>query len=180
MNADDFRKAVTDALAAVERGVRVLEHDLDVPAPLTAAACGTRRMCPVLAPERDAATGGTLQADDHPRRGRLAGAGFADDTEEPAGGQGEADVGDRGRLGTPAAERLGQVLDHEQRFGHRWASSFEAEPTCSCGTDRPRSPGIRTHRVCDGPICSRGGTPARHSSCAKEQRGANAQPSGAS
>ena len=63
-------------LAGIERGVRVLEHDLGDARKRLAAVCDlARHRLPV---KRDAAAGQSLQADDGERHRRLAAAGLAD------------------------------------------------------------------------------------------------------
>src|SRR5581483_9370067 len=63
----------------VERGVGVLEHELDLPAlPPVLPAAGRRQ---VLALEMDRAAGGRLQADDQPGDRGLATAGLTDQPE---------------------------------------------------------------------------------------------------
>ena len=63
--------------------------------------------------------GRPLEADDHARRGRLAGAGLADDGQRAARRDGEGDVvdGDDVSAAAPAAEDLGQPLDADRVLG---------------------------------------------------------------
>ncbi len=66
---------VLDTLARAERGIRILEHDLDIaPAPAQRATAEAEQ---ILAAERDAAGGRFGQAQQHASRGGLAAAGFA-------------------------------------------------------------------------------------------------------
>ncbi len=76
---------VADRHPRVQRGVRVLEHHLDVAAYGSQRAAGQLR--DVLAPVADHAPGGRLQVHQHLGDGRLAAAGLPHDAERLAGRQ---------------------------------------------------------------------------------------------
>ena len=81
-----------DAHAGVERGVWVLEHDLEV-APATAQVPAPK-VRHVGAVEADRSRGGLFQGDDEATDGRLATARLADEAEGLALSHGEGDIGD--------------------------------------------------------------------------------------
>ena len=113
---------------------------------------------------------GAVEADDHPRDGRLARAGLADDRQRAALGHREVDVVD----GDDVAELLAQPAGLEHRLRHG-ASDRRGSPR-----QRPRSSRARRQRTSPPSSASSGGRAARQASCARAQRGANAQPGGAS
>ena len=108
-----------DGHARVERGVRVLEHELDITAEGAPLARGERG--DVTAVEGDGAARGRDQSGDHAANRRLAATGLAHEPEHLAAADGERDVVDgahvreglteHARLGY---ERLGEVLDAQQ------------------------------------------------------------------
>ena len=79
---------VTDRLAWIQRGVRVLEDDLDVAAQL--AHLRTLGVGDVLAVEDDASLGGLLQGDEQPSQGGLSTPGLTDHTQGFTGVEVEA------------------------------------------------------------------------------------------
>ena len=116
-------------LPRVEAGVRVLEYDLHFAAAAAAIPGRPDRPGPVVPAGGDGAAGGPLQADDHPRDGRLPRAGLPHYGERPARREDERDVVD----GHESAELLAQpghledrgaaALRHEGPPTGRWAIS---------------------------------------------------------
>ena len=110
--------------ARVQRGVRVLEHDLD-PLPQSPQRRRVRGQ-DVHAVEQDASGVRLHQAQDRSPGGRLAAAGLADQRQRLASSDGQADAPDRRERGrrsagelVPEAARLAkdhvQVVDTQQR-----------------------------------------------------------------
>ena len=87
-----------DALVRVERRVRILEDDLDDAAALEPLR-PARPAGQLPALEHHAPRRRLLQADEHPRDGRLAGARLADDAQRTARIELEGDATDRVHLG---------------------------------------------------------------------------------
>ena len=118
---DDQRPAedVAHVVHRVERGERVLQHQLDgVPV----GGVGLLVQVDLLAVEEQLAGGQRLGAGQHPRQRRLAGAALADDGGDRARAQGDRDV--LGGVHDAAAEPadldrvvLGHVDGFEQRLG---------------------------------------------------------------
>jgi hypothetical protein len=96
--------------ARVQRGVRVLEHDLQVPA--QCAEFARALMQQVLAAECDLAAGRLDQPQDAPPGGGLAAAGLADQAQHLPGVQVEGHPG-HGVHHVPAADRPAAVPDRE-------------------------------------------------------------------
>ena len=122
VHADRLAECVRDALARIERGGRILEHDLQA-APQAPQLRRARRdhVQPVEA-HLARIRGDEAQAGARDRR--FAAARFADDAERLAALDGERDAVDRahrhGLRHRPAAlrlEGLGEVADDEQRRG---------------------------------------------------------------
>jgi hypothetical protein len=111
-----------DGVQRVQRGHRLLEHHGDVGA-ADAPEALLRQGEQVRALEQDAATGmggaPVEEAQDREGGDRLARAGFADEGQGLAGGDAEADAIDGAGLALPRAEGDRQVLNVEERFGHR-------------------------------------------------------------
>jgi hypothetical protein len=82
------------ALARVQAGVGVLEHDLHLAAPAAAVTGGPGRPGPVVPAGGDGSAGGPLQADDHPRDRGLTRTRLADDGQRPAGREAERHIVD--------------------------------------------------------------------------------------
>ena len=80
----------TDRLPRVERGLRVLEHHLDVTAQGTQLTRSHVR--DVTALEHDPAVGGLCQTRQQPARGRLATAGLADQSQRLPGPHRQVDA----------------------------------------------------------------------------------------
>ena len=165
MHREHLGDRVGDRHARVERRVGVLEDDLDAfaqPAQLP-GRCGQH----VDAVEGDAPSWWPHQAQDGPRRGRLAAPGLTHERQRLATRDGEADAPDGGdaarraagqAVGDAAATREGdvQVLDHEQR---RRAVRRAARRRRRCaGVMRPRARGGR--RAGRGPRCVAAGAAA--------------------
>ena len=86
------------ALARIEAGVRVLEHDLDLPAPSAPVAGRPRRTGTITPAGGDDAAGRPLQADDHPRDRGLPGTGLPGNGKRAARLKLEADIVDGDEL----------------------------------------------------------------------------------
>ena len=124
--AEHVARAAHDGAGAdarVERGERVLEDVLHAPphrAQLFARERGDGR-----GPEVDGAAGDRHQAQDGAGDGGLAGTGFPDQPERPAGRDVERDAVDRvhglgglERIAAPAAEMHMQIAHAEQGVAH--------------------------------------------------------------
>jgi len=115
---------VADAHDRVEGGHGLLKDHGDLAAAeLTHFSCGERKQG--LAGEGDGAgerRRGGEQAEECERGGGFTGAGFTDETEGFAGGDGEGDiVYDNAVISGVQAEGDGEVFDLEQGCGHRWS-----------------------------------------------------------
>src|SRR5829696_649219 len=154
--------------AWVERGIGILEHELDLaPVPPHRPRIEVRH---VGAAEQDAAAGRLEQLHHHLAEGGFAAAGFADNAERLAAPDVEADAVDGANdmplpPEEPAAERkmLDEVAHLEARGGaHAAASSTRS--VCQQAATWP------------DPCSNSGGALATQSSLAKAQRLAKAQP----
>ena len=94
---------VPDPHPGIERAVRVLEHGPDE-SPV-APRLGDAEPVQVGALEQDLAGGRPFEVEQHPRQGRLAAAGLADEAERAPLDDGEVDVDQRVDLAGPAAAR---------------------------------------------------------------------------
>ncbi len=80
-------------IRGIQRGIRVLEHELNIPAQLAELASPDRVQ--VGAVEDHLTAGRSLEADAHTAERGLAAAGLADQSERLATTDGEVDVADR-------------------------------------------------------------------------------------
>src|SRR6185312_16019270 len=113
VQAQDLVDRLLGAVARVEARVGVLEDDLDLAAAPAALLRRPRRGRAVVTARGDRARGRRGQADKHPRDGRLARPGLADDRQRSAGRDVQVDAVDRDDL----AELLAQAgrLEHGLR-----------------------------------------------------------------
>src|SRR4029079_3453166 len=133
----------TDIHARIERGIGVLEDDLDVAA--QQAKLVRRQLPDILAFKMDVARGLTRQAKPAASGGRFAAAGCADQPQGLAAVDVKVHAVDRVDAVGVAAEQtalerkfLGQVLDPEQRLTH-WttvASAWMQDTVCTRSTLR--------------------------------------------
>src|SRR5947209_12194555 len=130
VNDEGFADDGADRHARIERGERILEHELHVP-PHRAQIVATE-LANVLTVEADLAVGRLDQAQHAAARGRLAAAGFADEAEGLAAIDRERHAVDRidaADLARQQAAEHGemflQAADAEQRFAH------DAAPNCA-------------------------------------------------
>src|SRR5262245_21645095 len=170
MHAERLADDVARGHARIERGERVLEHDLhrasDRP------QFGLAETGDVLPVDADRAAGRFDQSQHAARHRRLAAAGLADEAKRLAGSKRKADAVDRMQRADPAAQNaasyrvmLDEVADLEQcaRFAHDAATvSLARQHAARCGPPKSAS----------------GGYSARQRSTASAQRGAKAQPWG--
>src|SRR5690606_36382716 len=140
--SERFGEDLLDRHRWVERGVRVLEHDLDLVGEGPADPAGQVRDVP---PAVGAGGGGDRrQAEPGPAQGSLAGPGLPDEADGLAGKDVERDA-------LEGTERLGpeplagvvddEVLDLEQGRGHDWlptVSGARAGPSSRIASRRPQ------------------------------------------
>ena len=163
---------IADAHARVERRVRILKDDLQMPPRLAQLARPEREHVLILEPHF---AGARLDQPQHaPARRRLARAGFADEPERLARGDGKADVVDRahGRAAAQEAAASGKLL-HEMTNIEKRRHARPLPAGCVAGS-------LRKQRTsCDDSTLVISGARAVHGSKRSAQRGENAQPAGA-
>jgi hypothetical protein len=114
MDLQRFADRLTDSTTRVERGVRVLEHHLDLATHgFHARATGFQDVLPV---EQDLTGGRLRQSGNRARRRRLARTGLSDERERLAGVQRETDTADGLEDTTRRREGMHQLGDVEE--GH--------------------------------------------------------------
>src|SRR4029079_6056086 len=157
----------TDIHARIERGIRVLEDDLDVAA--QQAKLVRRQLPAILAFKMDVARGRLDQAKHAASGGRFAAAGFADQPQGLAAVDVKVHAVDRVDAVGVAPEQaalerkfLGQVRDPEQRLTH-WTTVASAWIQAT---------------LWSGSSSRKAGCATRHSSVANLQRAAKRQPGG--
>ena len=135
---------VADPHPRRQRGVGILEDDLDLAAVAAELGRGHRR-----SPEANLAGGGRLQEEQRLHQRRLAAAALADETERLALPQAERDAVHGAHRPTSRAAKtlcarivLGEVPDLEQRRWRRFmrSQSCRAAPRTRSAGDRP--PGV--------------------------------------
>src|SRR4051794_39591873 len=151
VDLERLRDDRADALAGVQRGVRILEdhHHLAPDRPHLLAT----QVSNVATVEDDLAPGRLEQARYAPRHRRLAATGLTDNSERLAGVKGEVDAVDRpdlsDRLLEEESTRYGEVLletlDSEQ-LAHAALSPLAAIAACFWAQMRARSPSSRWQR----------------------------------
>ena len=104
VDGEHLLERAADGDPRVERGVRVLEHQLHPPAELAEGAMAEAG--DVAAVELDAPGRRVLEAHEQPRQRRLAAAGLADDAQRLAATQPQRHAGDR-RATSGAVPRTG-------------------------------------------------------------------------
>ncbi len=125
VNLQRLGDGLADGDARVERGERILEDDLEIPADLAHVSCA--ELGELNPFERDRARGRTRQLQDRASRRRLAATRLAHQAQGLAGSDGEGDAGDRVDLpdtvpderATAHGEVFDEVGDFEQWCGRR-------------------------------------------------------------
>jgi hypothetical protein len=126
-----------DALARIEAGIGVLEHQLNVaPQRPEAAHAGMGDVRPV---EAQRAFGRLKQADDAARQRGLAAAGFADEAKGLAGHHIEADVIDGVHAACAAERAAGEDLAQPVDLDQRRAAHAAPRPAVEASPARPSS-----------------------------------------
>ena len=112
LDAQGLSDLVADAHPRVQRGLRILEDDLELAAPAPKLRSAQRQ--PVLAGEVDAARVGLQEPGDDPAGRRLSAPRLPHQTERLAGGDAKADAPEGGEVPVSLLEALGG----EQRGVH--------------------------------------------------------------
>jgi len=123
VNPEGFGDDVVYPELRVERGERVLEHDLEIPTSVTNGPSGDRRQLHVHEPHP--ARRGPLELENGASGGGLARAGFADQAERLPGAKVEGDVADGVNVADLASQQpraaqgevLDEILDLQQGLG---------------------------------------------------------------
>ena len=103
-----FHQDVTRGEARIERGIRILEHDLYAPLVFERALCRHRKQIPAF--EDDFAARRAVQAHEQERKRALARSRFADESQRFPPREPERGVDDRRRFAR--AEKAGALIKH--------------------------------------------------------------------